>query len=72
VKVLEEEFGPTVTEDGTVNSDGTLLVRATEVLLVTDFVRVTVQLVLALEARADAVHCTEEIAGKLDSKIVAD
>jgi hypothetical protein len=72
VKVAEEELAPTLTEDGTVNTDGALLVRVTRVLLATDFVRVMVQVVLPLEARVDAAHCREEMAGKLVNKSATD
>jgi hypothetical protein len=41
------EFAGTLTEGGTVNTDGAVLVSATTVLLAADFDRVTVQVVLA-------------------------
>ena len=41
LKVAEAAFAATLTEDGTVKTDGALLVMVTAVLLVTDFVRVT-------------------------------
>ena len=56
VNVAEVALAATLTEDGTVNWDGALLESATTVLLVADFDRVTVQVVLALEARLAAVH----------------
>jgi hypothetical protein len=70
--VAEAAFAATLTEGGTVNTDGALLVRATTVLLVTDFVRVTVQVVLALEASVVAAHCRVEMAGRVVSESVTD
>jgi hypothetical protein len=72
VKVADTALAPTLTEEGTVNTDGALLVIDTEVLLVTDFVRVTVQVVLALEARVVAAHCSEDMAGRVVSESVTD
>ena len=60
VKVAEVALAATLTEEGTVKTDGALLVSVTTVLLVTDFDRVTVQVVLALEARVVAAHCRVE------------
>ena len=54
--VAEVAFAATLTEDGTVNWDGALLESAITVLLVVDFDRVAVQVVLALEARLAAAH----------------
>jgi hypothetical protein len=56
VNVAEAALAPTVTDVGTVNADGALLERATTVLLVADFDRVIVQVVLALDARLLAMH----------------
>ena len=56
VKVAEVALAATVTEGGTVKTDGALLESATTVLLAADFDRVTVQVVLALEARVVAAH----------------
>jgi hypothetical protein len=56
VNVAEVALAETLTEDGTVNWDGALLESVTMVLLVADFDRVTVQVVLALEARLAAAH----------------
>ena len=56
VNVAEVALAATLTEDGTVNRDEALLKSATTVLLVVDFDRVTVQVVLALEARLAAAH----------------
>jgi hypothetical protein len=56
VNVAEVALTETLTEDGTVNRDEALLESATTVLLVVDFDRVTVQVVLALEARLAATH----------------
>ena len=56
VNVAEVALAATLTEDGTVNRDGALLESGTTVLLVVDFDRVTVQVVLALEARLEAAH----------------
>ena len=56
VNVAEVALAATLTEDGTVNMDEALLESVTTVLLVVDFDRVTVQVVLALEARLAAAH----------------
>jgi hypothetical protein len=56
VNVAEVALVAMLTEDGTVNWDGALLESVTTVLLVADFDRVTVQVVLALEARLEAAH----------------
>ena len=56
VNVTEVAFAATLTEDGTVSRDKALLESVTTVLLVADFDRVTVQVVLALEARLAAAH----------------
>ena len=56
VNVAEVAFAATLTEDGTVSRDKALLESVTTVLLVVDFDRVTVQVVLALEARLEAAH----------------
>jgi hypothetical protein len=57
VNVAEVALAETLTEDGTVNWDGALSESVTMVLLlVVDFDRVTVQVVLALEARLAAAH----------------
>jgi hypothetical protein len=57
VNVAEVALAETLTEDGTVNWDGALSESVTTVLLlVVDFDRVTVQVVLALEARLAATH----------------
>jgi hypothetical protein len=57
VNVAEVALAETLTEDGTVNWDGALSESVTMVLLlVVDFDRVTVQVVLALEARLAATH----------------
>ena len=61
VNVAEVALAATLTEGGTVKADGALLERVTTVLAAADFDRVTVQVVLALEARLDAAHCREEI-----------
>ena len=50
VNVAEVALAATLTEDGTVNWDGALLESVTTVPLVVDFDRVTVQVVLALDA----------------------
>ena len=70
--MAEAAFAATLTEDGTVKTDGALLVIVTAVLLVTDFVRVTVQVVLALDARVVAAHCRVEMAGRVVSESVTD
>ena len=56
VNVAEVALAETLTEDGTVSRDEALLESAITVLLVVDFDRVTVQVVLALEARLAAAH----------------
>ena len=56
VNVAEVALAATLTEDGTVSRDEALLESVTTVLLVVDFDRVTVQVVLALEARLAAAH----------------
>ena len=56
VNVAEVALAATLTEDGTVNRDEALLDSATTVMLVVDFDAVTVQVVLALEARLAAAH----------------
>ena len=56
VNVAEVAFSATLTEDGTVNWDGALLESVTTVMLVVDFDTVTVQVVLALEAKLAAEH----------------
>ena len=56
VNVAEVALDATVTEDGTVNTAGALLARATTVLLEDAPDKVTVQVVLALEARVAAAH----------------
>ena len=56
VNVAEVALAATLTEDGTVNWDGALLESVTTVPLVVDFDRVTVQVVLALDARLAAAH----------------
>ena len=56
VNVAEVALAATLTEDGTVNWDGALLESVITVLLVVDFDRVTVQVVLALEARLAVAH----------------
>jgi hypothetical protein len=56
VNVAEVALAATLTEEGTVNRDEALLESATTVLLVEDFERVTVQMVLALEARLVVAH----------------
>ena len=56
VNVAEVAWAATLTEAGTVSRDEALLESVTTVLLVADFDRVTVQVVLALEARLEAAH----------------
>jgi len=65
VNVAEVALADTLTEDGTVNSVEALLESATMVLMVVDFDRVTVQVVLALEAKLPAAHCSEDTVGKV-------
>ena len=56
VNVAEVALVATLTEAGTVNRDEALLESVTTVLLVADFDRVTVQVVLTLEARLAVAH----------------
>ncbi len=65
VNVAEVALAATLTEDGTVNTDEALLESVTAVLLVVDFDRVTVQVVLALEARLAGRHCSEDTVGRV-------
>src|ERR1039458_2748466 len=70
VNVAAVALAATLTEAGTVNWDGALLESVTTVLLVADFDRVTVQVVLALEARLAAAHCSEDMVGRVASESV--
>jgi hypothetical protein len=72
VKVAEVALAATLIEGKTVNTDDALLESVTAVLLLVDFDKVTVQVVLTFEARLVAAHWSEEIAGGLDSKSVLD
>src|ERR1019366_3160673 len=65
VKVAEVALAGTLTEEGTVNADGALLASATTELPAVDLDRVTVQVVLALEARLAAAHCSEDVVGRV-------
>ena len=56
VNVTEVALAATLTEAGTVSRDEALLESVTTVMLVADFDTVTVQVVLALEARLGAAH----------------
>jgi hypothetical protein len=56
VNVTEVALAATLTEAGTVSRDEALLESVTTVMLVADFDTVTVQVVLALEARLAAAH----------------
>ena len=56
VNVAAVALAGTFTEDGTVNRDGALSESVTMVLLVVDFDRVTVQVVLAVDASLAAAH----------------
>jgi hypothetical protein len=71
VKAAEGALAATLMEDGTVRRVEALLESATTVLLVVDFDRATVHVVLALEARLAAAHCREEIVIGHTSEIVA-
>jgi len=64
VNVAEVALAGTLTEAGTVKADAALLVSVTPVLLVMVFDRVTVQVVLALEARPAAPHWREVTVGR--------
>ena len=50
----------TVTEEGTVNTDGALSASETTVLLAADFDRVTVQVMLEFEAKLAVAQWREE------------
>ncbi len=65
VNVADVALAATFTEDGTVNTDEALLESVTAVLLVADFDRVTVQVVLVLDARVVGEHCSEEMVGRV-------
>ena len=56
LNAAEAVLAGTVTEEGTVNREGALLASATTVLVAAAFDRVTVQVVLALEARLAGAH----------------
>jgi hypothetical protein len=56
VNVAEVALDATVTEDGTVNTAGALLARATTVLLEDVLDMVTEQVVLEFDARLAAAH----------------
>ncbi len=71
VKVAEVALDATLTEDGTVNRNGALFESVTTVLLVVDFDRVTVHVVLALEGRLVAAHCSEDMVDRVASESVA-
>ena len=71
VNVEEVAFAATLTEDGTLSRVGTVSDSATTVLMVLGFDKVTVQVVLALEARLAAAHCSEDIVGRVTSESVA-
>ena len=71
MNVAEGALAATLTEDGTVNTDEALLESVTTVLVAVAFDRVTVQLVLALEARVAAAHCSEDMVGRVASESVA-
>jgi len=61
----------TLTEAGTVKSDGALLASATRVVLTADLESVIVQVVLTLEARLASIHCRPEIVSGATREIVA-
>ena len=56
MNVADVALAGTLMEGGTVNAVGAVLASATAVMLVLDLDRVTVQVVLAFEARVEAVH----------------
>ena len=72
VKVAEVALAATLTEAGTVNTEGALLASATTVLVVVAFDSMTVQVVLALEARLAAAHCRADRVTGATSESVAD
>jgi hypothetical protein len=88
LNVAEVALAGTVIEDGTLTSDEPLLEAllvaplestgerilesATTLLLVRDFESVTVQVVVALEARLAGAHCNEDRVGRVASESVAD
>jgi hypothetical protein len=71
VKVPEVALAATVTEVGTVRREEALVVSVTTVLVVVDFDKATVQVVLAFKARVVAAHCSEEMVGRVASDSVA-
>jgi hypothetical protein len=71
VNVAEEAPAGTVTDEGTVNTFDALLESTTAVVLVADCESVTVQVVVALEARVADAHCSEVIVGRAVSERVA-
>jgi len=74
VNVAEVAFAGTVTEGGTVSTDGALFERVTTLVPAVDLERVTVQVVLALGARLPAAHCRDETVGRVvrDRLAIAD
>ena len=71
MNVAEVALAATLTEDGMVSRDGALLESVTTVLVVVDLDRLTVQVVLALDARLAAAHCSEDMVGRVASESVA-
>jgi hypothetical protein len=71
VNVAEVLLPATLTEEGTLKSVEALLESATKLLLAVDFDKATVQVVLALEARLAAAHCSEDMVGRVASESVA-
>lgn len=71
VKVADAAPAATLTEEGTVNTVEAVLESATDAAAVTDFERVTVHVVLALESKLAAAHCSEDTAGRVVSESVA-
>ena len=72
VNVAEVVLAATLVEAGMVNTDGALPASATTVLVAVAFDRVTVQVVLALEARVAAAHCRAHRVTGATSEIAAD
>jgi len=71
VNVAELELAGTLMEAGTVNPVTALLKSATAVLPADGFDRATVQVVLALETRLAAAHCSEDMVESVVREIVA-
>ena len=73
MNVAEVAAAATVTEEGTVRTLAMAPPSVTAVPVAgAAFVRVTVQVVLALEARVPVAHCREETSMELESTMFTD